>query len=72
MEEQDLIELLELQRLTRELLSHLRSTFEPAEVALLLREMADGVDATASTTSGSPTRPEASGVANEASVVVHH
>jgi len=44
MDEQDLIELLELQRLTRELLDHLTAMFPVEEAAGLLRAMADGLD----------------------------
>ena len=40
MDEQDIIDLLELQRLTRELLDHLTAMFPPEEAADLLRVMA--------------------------------
>jgi hypothetical protein len=43
-DEQDLIELLELQRLTRELLDHLIALFPLEEAAEVLRVMADGLD----------------------------
>ena len=43
MDEQDLIELLELQRLTREFLDHLTAMFAVEQAAGLLRAMTDGV-----------------------------
>jgi len=45
MDEQDLIELLELQRLTRELLVHLVGMFPPEDLVDLLRALADGLEA---------------------------
>ena len=45
MDEQDLIELLELQRLTRELLDHLIAMFAREDTADLLRAMAHGLEA---------------------------
>ena len=45
MDEQDLIDLLELQRLTRELLDHLVEMFPPEDVVDLLRALADGLEA---------------------------
>ena len=44
MDEQDIINLLELQRLTRELLDHLIAMFPVQEAADLLRAMANGLD----------------------------
>jgi hypothetical protein len=44
MDDQDLLDLLELQRLMRELLDHLTGMFSPDEAADLLRVMADGVE----------------------------
>jgi hypothetical protein len=43
--EADILDLLELQRLTRELLDHLTAMFPVEEVADLLRVMADGLEA---------------------------
>ena len=43
-DQQDIIDLLELQRLTRELLDHLTAKFPVQEAADLLRAMANGVD----------------------------
>jgi hypothetical protein len=45
MEEQEIVGLLELQRLTRELLDHLTAMFPVEEAAELLRAMADGLEA---------------------------
>ena len=45
MDEHDLIDLLELQRLTRELLDHLTAMFPVEEAAELLRAMADVLEA---------------------------
>jgi hypothetical protein len=45
MDEQDIIDLLELQRLTRELLDHLVVMFPEEAAAELLRVMAAGLDA---------------------------
>ena len=45
MDEQDIIDLLELQRLTRELLDHLVEMFPPEDVVDRLRAMADGLEA---------------------------
>jgi hypothetical protein len=45
MDDDNVIELLELQRLTRELLEHLTAIFTLEEAAELLRAMADGLDA---------------------------
>jgi len=42
MDEQDIIDLLELQRLTRELLDHRTAIFSAEEAADLLRAVADG------------------------------
>ena len=44
-DEQDLNDLLELQRLTRALLDHLTAMFQVEEAADLLRAMADGLEA---------------------------
>jgi len=44
MDAEDLIELLELQRLTRELLDHLTAMFPVEEAAGLLRAMADEME----------------------------
>ena len=45
MDEQDILDLLELQRLTRELLDHLTAMFPVEEAAELLGAMADGLEA---------------------------
>ena len=44
MDEEDILDLLELQRLTRELLDHLTAMFPIEEAADLLRAMADGLE----------------------------
>ena len=45
MDEQDILDLLELQRLTRELLDHLVEMFPPEDVVDLLRPLANGLEA---------------------------
>ena len=44
MDEQDIIDLLKLQRLTRELLDHLTAMFTPEEASDVLRELANHIE----------------------------